>query len=69
MGTEEKRLERLGEGDDGPCADKPSVVNLRPPSERPRGQLTYRPELRPNIRQLMGPGGSPSHTDITEAKG
>lgn len=47
MGTEKKRLERLGEGDDGPCADKPSVVNLRPPSERPRGQLTYRPELRP----------------------
>lgn len=69
MGTGKKRLERLGKGDDGPYADKPNIVNLRPPSERPRGQLTHGPELRPNIRQLMGPGGSPSHIDIGEDKG
>lgn len=39
MGTGKKRQERLGKGDDGPCVDKPGIVNLKHPTERPRGQL------------------------------
>lgn len=69
MATGKKKLKRLGEGDDGPCGGKSGVVTLRHPSERPGGQLTYRWEFRLDTRQLMGPGGSPQHTGVTEAEG